>query len=166
MSAIIQGLSHAWKKNSEYAERLVSDLYSEQMILQPAPEGKAAANHPAWILSHLNVYVPIINAMVQGVAFEDPKDHQFGMNSKPESDGAIYASKDDLLKEFVEGHESVAKLLESADASFLENDISLERWKSVMPKVGIALPYLMLLHENQHLGQLSAWRRIQGMPSV
>ena len=166
MSAIIEGLSHSWKKNADYAERLVSDLNSDQMILQPAPEGKAAANHPAWILSHLNVYVPIIEAMVQGEAFEDPKGHQFGMNSKPESDDGIYASKGELLKEFVEGHERVAKLLESADVSMLESDISLERWKPVMPKAGIALPYLMLLHENMHLGQLSAWRRIQGMPSV
>jgi hypothetical protein len=35
-----------------------------------------------------------------------------------------------------------------------------------MPQVGIVLPYLMLVHENTHLGQVSAWRRILGLPPV
>jgi hypothetical protein len=42
----------------------------------------------------------------------------------------------------------------------------LPRWKEIMPTVGIALPYLLLVHENQHLGQLSAWRRVLGLPAV
>jgi len=130
--SIIDGLLFSWQKNSDYAARLVSDLSDEQMMLQPAPEGKAAANHPAWILSHLNVYLPVIASVIQGENFDDPKSNQFGMDSKPEADPSIYASKDTLINEFVAGHENGH----------------------------------LLLHENGHLGQLSAWRRIQGMPSV
>lgn len=166
MSAIIDGLLFSWKKNADYGVRLVSDLSDDQMTLQPAPEGKAAANHPAWVLSHLNVYVPIIASLIEGSVFEDPKDHQFGMQSKPESDSSIYASKDELVEAFVSGHDRVTKALESCSVDCLERPMDLERWKPVMPTVGIALPYLMLLHENCHFGQLSAWRRIQGMPSV
>ena len=166
MSAIIDGLVFSWKKNADYGARLVADLSDDQMVLQPAPEGKAAANHPAWVFSHLNVYVPIVASLVQGEVFEDPKEHQFGMQSKPESDVSIYSSKDEMMKQFAEGHETVARLLENANDDILEMEMSLERWKPVFPKVGIALPYLMLLHENMHLGQVSAWRRIQGMPSV
>lgn len=166
MSAIIDGLVHAWNKNSEYAAKLVSDLSQEQMTLQPAPEGKAAANHPAWVLSHLNIYVPIIANLIEGSSFEDPKEHPFGMQSKPDTDASIYSSKAELLDAFVSGHERVAESLNRVGTECFELDMPLERWKPVMPKVGIALPYLMLLHENLHLGQLSAWRRIQGMPSV
>lgn len=166
MSAIIDGLLYSWKKNADYGARLVSDLSNEQMTLQPAPEGQAASNHPAWVLSHLNVYVPIIGSLIEGTAFEDPKDHQFGMQSKPEADPGIYASKDELIEAFVAGHDRVTHSLATCSDDLFERDMSLERWKPVMPKLGIALPYLMLLHENCHLGQLSAWRRIQGMPSV
>ena len=166
MQAMIDGLLLAWKKNSEYAEKLVSDLSEDQMIAQPAPDGKAPANHPAWVLSHLNVYHPIIGSLIAGEEFADPKGHQFGMDSKPEADGSIYQPKDQLIGTFVSGHDSVAKQIQSASPEFFENDVMLERWKATFPKAGFALPYLMLLHENLHLGQISAWRRIQGMPSV
>lgn len=166
MSTIVDGLLFSWKKNSDYAARLVADLSDEQMMLQPAPEGKAPANHPAWIFSHLNVYLPVITNIIKAENFADPKEHQFGMDSKPEADASIYASKDTLINEFVSGHESVTKLLEEVGPGCLENEIVLDRWKAFFPTAAVALPYLMLLHENSHLGQLSAWRRIQGMPSV
>jgi len=166
MQAMIDGLVLAWKKNSEYAERLVSDLSAEQMIAQPAPNGKAPANHPAWVFSHLNVYLPIIESLIAGKEFADPKAHQFGMDSKPEADGSIYQPKEKLIETFVSAHDSITKQLENAPPEIFENEVKLERWKSSFPKAGFALPYLMLLHENQHLGQVSAWRRIQGMPSV
>ena len=166
MSSIIDGLLFAWQKNSDYGSGLVSDLSEAQMTLQPAPEGKSPANHPAWVLSHLNVYIPIIESLIQGKAFDDPKGHQFGMQSKPESDASIYAARQQLIEEYVAGHQRVTSLLKDAGAASLEQDVLLERWKPVMPKTGIALLYLMLNHENVHLGQVSAWRRIQGMPSV
>ena len=166
MSAIIDGLLNGWNKNDDYAQRLVADLTEAQMTAQPAPSDSTPSNHPAWVLSHLNAYLPVIQSLIRNETFEDPKNHPFGMLSKPEADASIYADKESLLKEWVEGHEAVRQLLQSADDSIFENDTLLERWKGPMPKVGIALPYVMLCHENIHLGQLSAWRRIQGMPSV
>jgi hypothetical protein len=166
MSYAIQGLLFGWKKNLDYGPRLVADLSEDQMIAQPATNPELPANHPAWVFSHLNVYVPVVSAIIAGEAFADPKDHRFGMQSKPEQDRSFYPSKTELINEFVAGHEKVVRQLETADDSILANEIQLERWKSIMPNAGIALPYLMLNHENNHLGQLSAWRRIQGLPSV
>jgi len=51
-------------------------------------------------------------------------------------------------------------------SDLLDQAVVLERWQQFMPTAGIALPYLMLVHENTHFGQLSAWRRVQGLPSV
>lgn len=164
--SITDGILFAWNKNRDYAANLVADLDDQQMVLQPAPEGQAAANHPAWVLSHLNAYLPPIKSIIAGVEFEDPKGHEFGMLSKPSSDAGVYASKDALISEFVSQHDEIAALLKSHGDSVFENVVKLERWKPVMPVASIALPYLMLSHENCHLGQVSAWRRIQGMPSV
>ena len=166
MSRVLDGLLYGWKKNLDYGPKLVADLGEEQMIAQPAINPDLPSNHPAWVFSHLNVYLPVIAAIIQNQEFDDPKDHRFGMQSRPETDRSLYASKQELVEQFIQGHERVIELLESADDSVLDNPIRLPRWKSVMPSAGIALPYLMLNHENNHLGQLSAWRRIQGLASV
>ena len=165
MSNMIKGLVSAWQKNLDYAQRLVADLSPEQMIQQPVAD-QAPMNHPAWVLSHLNVYLPIIQSIIRSEEFEDPKGHQFGMQSKPELDAGLYATKEALLNEFKSGHEAVTQLLSAADDSVFDNEVMLPRWREPLPTAGDALPYLMLLHENTHLGQLSAWRRVLGLPSV
>ncbi len=166
MSHAIDGLVFAWRKNLDYAPKLIADLSEQQMVAQPASDPNAPSNHPAWVLSHLNVYVPIIESLIKGEAFEDPKEHEFGMQSRPLADRSAYSSKQELIDEFVASHERVLALLANADDSVLGHAVKLPRWESELPTSGIALPYLMLNHENGHLGQVSAWRRIQGLPSV
>jgi hypothetical protein len=165
-SLVIDGFLYAWKKNQDYAPKLVADLSEEQMVAQPASNPDAPANHPAWVFSHLNVYLPVICAIIKNETFEDPKTHPFGMLSKPEPSAETYASKQELLDAFVTGHDQVAQLLGDADDSVFSQSVQLPRWREMMPTAAIALPYLMFNHENTHLGQVSAWRRIQGMPSV
>ncbi len=157
-----ESLLYSWGKNGDYASRLVADVPDDRMAHQPA----AAMNHPAWVLCHLNIYHPVIVALLRGQTFDDPKGHQFGMQSKPVADGSVYPAKNELIGAFTRGHDEVAQALRAADPSALDADMSLERWKPVMPKVGIALGYLMFLHESIHLGQISVWRRVQGLPSV
>jgi len=166
MSTAIDGLLFSWQKNIDYGPKLVADLDDAQMVLQPVLANGAPSNHPAWVFSHLNLYLPVVVAIIEGKEFEDPKGHPFGMLSTPQSDRNLYPTKQELVETFVVGHERIAQLLRDADDTVLERPINLPRWKQVMPKAGIALPYIMLNHENVHLGQLSAWRRIQGMPSV
>lgn len=162
MSTMIEGLLYGWKKNLDYGTKLVADLSDAQMVSQPAP----GTNHPAWILAHLEAYHPVIVSLIRGETFDDPKEHRFGMLSKPEPDADVYPAKDELQAAWVKGHNDVAEALAGQGEVALERSMKLERWKTIMPKSGIALPYLMLVHENTHLGQLSAWRRVQGLPAV
>ena len=166
MSHAVHGLIYCWKKNLDYGPRLVADLSDEQLADQPAADLPLAANHPAWTFSHLNIYLPLIAAIIEGQTFDDPKEHPFGMQSRPQADRSLYPTKEELLSTFVSGHERVLHLLEKCDDSVLGKAVQLPRWQPIMPFAGIALPYLMLNHENMHLGQLSMWRRVQGMPSV
>jgi len=170
MSSAIDGLLFSWNKNLDYGQRLVADLTDEQMGVQPGsgggPGGEPGVNHPAWVLSHLNAYLPVIEHVIKGELFDDPVGHRFGMKSKPEADRWIYASKDELVADFVTGHERVEQALRGASDSLWGQPLKLERWLKFMPTAGIALPYLMLVHENTHFGQLSAWRRVQGLSSV
>ncbi len=95
-SPVIDGYLFAWKKNQDYAPRLVADLEAQQMVANPASNVKASANHPAWVLSHLNVYLPVICSIIKGEIFEDPKPHKYGMQSQPIADVSQYADKEQL----------------------------------------------------------------------
>ena len=88
-TSVIEGFLYSWKKNQDYAPKLIADLSEEQMVAQPATDPDAPANHPAWVFSHLNVYLPVICSIIRGEAFEDPKTHRFGMLSKPEVSGCV-----------------------------------------------------------------------------
>ncbi len=168
MSVIIEGLIYAWRKNLDYGQRLVADLSEPQMVAQPgtAPADGSVINHPAWVLSHLNLYHSVMAALIRGQTFPDPREHPFGMKSKPVASRNAYPAKPELVDAWVKGHEAVEAALRERGEPALQVDVSLERWRALMPKVGNALPYLMLVHENTHLGQISMWRRVQGMPSV
>jgi uncharacterized damage-inducible protein DinB len=56
--------------------------------------------------------------------------------------------------------------LERIDPSRLAGAIPLERWKQRFPLIADAVVHLMIDHESTHLGQVSAWRRAGGRPSV
>ncbi len=159
---MIDPLLLCWEKNLDYAKRLVDDIRDERMVFQPGP----GVNHPAWILSHLNLYHPVIVDLIQGKDFDDPKHHRYGMLSKPVNDRSEYPAKDELIGSFVQGHQAVVEALGSADPAALNAPVTLERWKNTFKTVHVALGYLMILHESVHLGQFSAWRRVQGLRSV
>ncbi|MEQ8353139.1 MAG: DinB family protein [Leptospiraceae bacterium] len=146
----------------EYGSKLVADLSDEQMILQP----EANMNHPAWILSHLNLYLPVMQHLMKGEEFPDPRDHTFGMKSKPETNPSLYAGRKELASEFKEGNEGAARLLQTLGEEALKQPVRLQRWQESMPISGMALGYIMLAHQGIHLGQLSAWRRAAGLPPV
>ncbi|MEM9752107.1 MAG: DinB family protein [Planctomycetota bacterium] len=155
-----------WNLNTDYAAKLVADLTPEQMVHQPGTDAGPGLNHPAWVLSHLHAYHPVIVALLQGESFEDPKHHKFGMLSKPEPDASVYPAKDELVSAYAAGRASVVEALLEVSAETLEAPMPLERWVGKFPRRGSILPYLMAHHESLHLGQLSAWRRVQGLPAV
>lgn len=161
--SVIECLLFAWNQNADYGRDLIADLSDEQMIGQPSP---VAMNHPAWVISHLNAYLPIIQAVAEEQPFEDPQHHPFGMHSKPEMDASVYATREKLMNEFVDGHRAVTERLQGKDDAFLAHPVPLERWVSRMPTVGLLLTHLMVRHESVHLGQVSAWRRASGYPAV
>ena len=162
MNTFVESLLSAWRANGDYAQKLVADLVDEQMIIQPQPK----MNHPAWILSHLNAYHPVLIGLVRGQTPDDPILHRFGMKSHPEQDASLYGTKEQLIATFKQGHGELDELMQSVDVAVFEKRMPLERWQTRFPKVGSVLGYVMIAHEATHLGQLSVWRRVQGLPSV
>ncbi|MEM8737881.1 MAG: DinB family protein [Planctomycetota bacterium] len=157
---LVRTLLHGWNAQADFAGRLVADLDPAQMTHQPTP----GANHPAWVLSHLHAYLGPLAELLDGRTPEDPIGHRFGMKSVPLADASAYLPKDQLVETYLAEHQRVADLLAAAPADTLTRPTPVERWQPRFPAVAELLGYVMLHHESYHLGQLSAWRRLQNLP--
>ena len=150
--------------NLLYAQKLVADVPDEQMCAQPVP-GRVM-NHAAFVLGHLAF------ASENGVRFlgeqaaraEEWRD-LFGMGATPQADRSRYPAKAALLQRLEEAHAHLVAAVGRATPEALAQPAP-ERMRGRFPTVGSLLLGLMTSHEASHLGQLSAWRRALGLPSV
>lgn len=167
MHPIAAAILITWRRNGAYALRLVEELTPEQWTSQPVSGRRL--NHPAWVLSHLNIYTPICTAMLRRKAFIDPIDHPFGQKSEVSEDPSVYPPAAVLASDFARLHAEAEQSLAAAgvdDPEMFASANPLERWRAVHPTVGDMLVTLMVKHESGHLGQLSAWRRAMGLGRV
>ncbi len=166
MHALANAILITWKRNREYALRLVADVGPDQMLDQPMGWSDPARvmNHPAWILSHLRLYASVCESMLLELPFADPMGDRHGSRSVPVGDPGAYDA--DLVARFRDAHDAAQRALEAAPASVFAAPTPLERWKPAYPTIADIVLMLMVKHESGHLGQLSAWRRAKGLPPV
>ena len=60
----------------------------------------------------------------------------------------------------------IASALPAVSQSRWSETTPLEAVRGFLPTLGDCFVFVMAAHENIHLGQLSAWRRLQGMGRV
>lgn len=162
MTPLTSAILITWERNASYAQRLLADVSAEVFTAQPIP-GRVL-NHPAWIMSHLNLYAGIAVSLARGEAIEDPAEHRFGAKSEPLPDRRAYESPEQLLSRWQHLHTEGRGALRAADDRRTGSPTPIERWRALHPTVGDMLVTLMVKHEAGHLGQLSAWRRAMGLP--
>lgn len=150
--------------NLWYAQQLVADIPVNQFTHQPLPN----INPPAWILGHLTVSSDFTLQLLG-----QPKgcpDHWYklfgpGTSNHPEE---AFPRKDELWSGYFAAHQRVITAARNASADRLSapNPLKIEFLSSNLPTIGDQVAHLMSIHEAMHLGQLSAWRRMMGMPGV
>ena len=156
-------LLHAWNLNLGYAKRLVADIPDSGMALQPAP----GMNHAAWVLGHLACTADMLGAMIGEKPVCPPEwTALFDWNSTPSSDASRYPSKAVLLEALENAHARLAAALAGIPESRWTEPTPIEEIRGFLPTLGDCFVFVMAAHENIHLGQLSAWRRVQGLGRV
>jgi hypothetical protein len=90
----------------------------------------------------------------------------FDWNSTPSADSGRYPTKAVLLQALEDAHAGIAAALPAVPASRWSETTPLEAVRGFLPTMGDCFVFVMAAHENMHLGQLSAWRRVQGMERV
>jgi len=150
-----------------YGQKLVADVPDEQMCAEPVPG--QVMNHAAFILGHLawvhDNRAGTLTGQTVGVAAKPEWKELFGMGAKPSTDRSRYPSKAELVKAFEESHARFGDAAAKATAETLAQPTP-EPMRARFPTVGHLVLGLMTSHFATHLGQLSAWRRALGFPSV
>lgn len=146
----------------EYTRRLADGIPEEQMVDQPAP----GLNTPAWILGHLAIAYDFGLAQVGG-QFTLPPEwlKAYGPGSSPVVPEPRH-SKAELLATGERLHAALLDAVRSASDEFLAQPHNFDPMKQATPTRGDFLVHLLTTHPVSHLGQLSAWRRLKGMPAV
>jgi len=163
-SGFIPSILRSWSHQGAYADKLTADLTPEQVF--QTPPGFVVMNHPAWVLCHLTVYAPMLGVMLEGGTPDDPLEHRYGRKSTPVLDPSQYPAWDEIRAAYLEEHDALVPMLTDASAKVLEAPPTIERFRTRWPRLADAVVHLMNHHESIHLGQLSAWRRVCGLPPV
>lgn len=156
----------------QYAERLLVGI-TPQTFARFARLGGAElhSNHPAFILGHLSIYpVRVLTHIGRDATEATPParyDELFknGAECRDDPTGTIYPPMAELREFFFRSYRAaLAALSEADDATLAGPNPSEGRIKELMPSLGAMLNFFVSGHAQSHLGQLSAWRRAQGLP--
>jgi hypothetical protein len=147
----------------QYCRMLTADIPDERFAEQPLP----GVNHPAWIVGHLALSTDFANALLGGEkAFSVKWGGLSGRGSKPSSSRSEYPTKDELLQAVETGFQRACEMAATASAVDLARPNPNAIIREGLPTAGDALAFVLTGHLAAHLGQLSAWRRMIGMPPM
>jgi hypothetical protein len=145
----------------QYCRTLVGDIADEQLAEQP----HAGVNHPAWILGHLAWAADGALAMLGAPkVLPDEWKTLFASGSKPSASRAVYPSKNELLRAVEGGYLQARQKAASASPERLSRPTTSPRAKETLPTFREMVAFLLTGHMGVHLGQLSSWRRMLGLP--
>lgn len=152
-----------------YAERLLKDVPADQFARLANVGGTVVnSNHPAFIYGHLALYGPRIAKELGGdVAFiPDTFEPVFSQTATcvDDPDATIYPAMDEVTSVFFEGYQKALAALESATDEQLAVTNPTETMIPKFPTMGSMHAFYVGGHMMIHMGQLSAWRRMMGMP--
>jgi len=157
-----------------YAERLLAGVRPEDFGRLAAPGGVVVqSNHPAFVFGHLCLYPPRIVQQLGlpagATACPPGYDALFkaGVQCEDDPDGRRYPPMADLTERFFSGYkEAIAAVEAASDAQLLEPNPAEGRLRELFPTLGQAFAFYLGGHTQSHLGQLSAWRRMMGLPAA
>jgi len=147
----------------QYFRMLVGDLPDERLTDQPLP----GVNHPAWILGHLATAADsAAKRLGEPYLLPDDWSARYKGGSVLTSVREQYPSKAELMNAVEKGYARIQALVGAARADQLAQPSRHERLEALLPTVGDLLAFLLGAHMAVHLGQLSAWRRMIGLPAL
>ncbi len=147
----------------QYCRMLTVDIPDERFAEQPVP----GVNHPAWIIGHLAASTDSASALLGGPkVLSQTWGRLFGRGSKLSSCRAEYPTKDELLQAIEVGFRRACEMAGAASSECVARPNPNPLLKESLPTAGDAFAFVLTSHFAAHLGQLSSWRRMIGLPPL
>ena len=153
-----------------YAERLLRDMPINEAAQFARPGGQLVeSNHPCFIIGHLSLYAPKMleqldqPGLVIPAGFTEVFDKTAVCQDDP--DGTIYPPFEAVTAFFLAGHQQLLTVLRAADPVLFDRENPADGpLKKRFPTLSSVQAFYCGGHIMMHLGQLSAWRRMHGLP--
>ncbi len=157
-----------------FGETLLKDVKREQFARKPVVNGKTIdCNHPAWVYGHIAIYmikVCDLTGIPQGPTVVPAGWEELFKNGtacEDDATGTKYPEMEQVTSFCMHAYKHViSKLPEVDDSVFAKANPMGGRMSELAPTVGAAVNFLMTGHPMSHLGQVSTWRRCQGLGSA
>ena len=149
-----------------YAEGLLKDIPAERFARHATPGGEPiTANHPAWQIGHLAIYPAKVaeacGLSLDGVANSEQDLELFDAGSPCNDD------VDGSTTKLFDGYRKLGDAAAAADDEFLAGEHQgSEGMRERFPTRAALLSFMVSGHMMMHLGQISTWRRCEGMGSA
>jgi hypothetical protein len=154
-----------------YAERLLKDIPAERFgRLATVGDEVVQSNHPAFIYGHLSLdpcrIVAELGRDASSIVPTDAYVKIFDHNAKCVDDfeGSIYPAMDEIVERFFAAHRLALDTLMTADDSLFKQANPNEAMRGKFATIGSMHGFYVGGHIMIHMGQLSAWRRMIGLP--
>lgn len=155
-----------------YAEGLLQGVTPETFARFATPGGVVVeSNHPAFVYGHLSLYGPQILKDLEFDSPETPAEFlevfSKDANCTDDPEGNVYPSMPEVTKFFFEGYKAASSALRQVpDEVFAVVNPRGEAAAQKFPTMGSMHTFYGSGHMMIHLGQMSAWRRMQGLGSL
>lgn len=162
-ASILKGV---FDSNMAYCDRILTGITPEQF--RRMPKG-INTNSPAFNFGHLSIYPERLLALLgrEDLARPDAKwDELFNAKAECKDDpgGTIYPPMEQIVARFKDRHKVLMEVIaETKDEVFAKPNPS-EASAARFPTIGILVTFLLTSHIMMHAGQISAWRRVMGLP--
>jgi hypothetical protein len=171
MGAIGAMLADAAGVAARYQARLTADIPVERFGRLAETSGSLVqSNHPAFVLGHLALYPAKVMQVLRLDSTQVMVPEEFlplfskDATCQDDPDGTLYPSKERLVEVYQQGYGHVLEAIRHVDdALFLSVNPIEGPLKKVCPTIGAMVGFYLDGHVMMHLGQLSAWRRFEGM---
>ena len=141
----------------------VDDIPDDRWADQPA----GLTNHPAWVIGHLCFAMDNLTRVLGGSpARDDAWYAPYIGGSTPSADRSVYPSSGELLDAFKAAGTALRDSVRAGGEAMLAHKVADEQVRAYFPTLGRWAAHVLLAEGAFHTGQLSAWRRARGMPSV
>ena len=147
----------------DFARKLAAGNDEGKMTYQPAP----GMNTPLCVFGHLAVCTEYgLKLLGRPTSCPEAWHAAFGIGSNPAEPPSPQPTKADLLAALASGHARLNAAMAEATPAQSSTANPFDFLAKALPTVGDLLAHLTSSHPAMHLGQLSAWRRLNGLPGV